>query len=264
MLYLPRTQKPQLGVGLDLDNKLNDGNVLEFAFNEVGGDRVHDLSGHGNNGTFSGDVSWVLGKDSMALDFPGTDDYIEVAENPSLNVQYISIGGWFYQHTRSGRFIDMYYTPYAYTLGSRAGGGEDEFGAWMYIAGHRTVAEGVQSSLNEWVFLVATYDGAVMRLYKNGVEVGTTARIGTIQSGAGNELVIGARSVTHTEDFNGLMENIFIYNHAITADQVWQLYINNWQRYQPHLIPYVAVAAGVASPTGVIYGPLLGPLGGPI
>ena len=55
--------------------------VLEFLFQEGGGDVLHDSSRYGNNGKIYG-ASWVdLGNGRYGLSFDGIDDYVRVAYN---------------------------------------------------------------------------------------------------------------------------------------------------------------------------------------
>ena len=85
-------QKPMLGTQLDRSDSLNNP-VLDLLMNEGHGDRVNDLSGHGNHGTLHGfdfpptaASGWNPGLDGAALTFDGVDDYIDYGNNPSLDL----------------------------------------------------------------------------------------------------------------------------------------------------------------------------------
>lgn len=57
-----------------------DGLVLHLSFdkNTIDGDTVQDLSEEGNDGTINGSAKTVAGKHGDALEFDGTDDFVEV------------------------------------------------------------------------------------------------------------------------------------------------------------------------------------------
>jgi hypothetical protein len=70
-----------------------------------------------------------------------------------------------------------------------------------------------------WFHAVATYDGSTVKIYVNGVLESTTARSGTITAGAKN---IGSSSGGGSEYFNGTINNVKIYNRALTAAEIQQ------------------------------------------
>lgn len=204
-----------------------------WLFNEGMGDKVSDLSGNGNDGTFSGDVSWVRGERDPALDFPGTNDYITIPDNPSLDVTAgITIIAKIYQHSHQHRFVDRYTNPYSYGLWDYWDSPQDTFRFGLYIAGgHRALDDVTTSPLNEWVVVAGTYDSSIMRLYKNGVEVNNVVMGGPIQSGSGSEVVIGARAQDYTEDFDGLIEYVYLYNRALSAAEIAEIYSNPYAMF---------------------------------
>jgi hypothetical protein len=70
-----------------------------------------------------------------------------------------------------------------------------------------------------WFHAAATYDGSTVKIYVNGVLESTTARSGTITAGAKN---IGSSSGGGSEYFNGTIDNVKIYNRALSAAEVQQ------------------------------------------
>ena len=69
---------------------------------------------------------------------------------------------------------------------------------------------------NTWSHLAFTYNGSVMRLYVNGVEVANQTRTGSavVSTGA---LKIGGNAIWG-EWFAGLIDEVRIYNRALTAN----------------------------------------------
>ncbi len=88
------------------------------------------------------------------------------------------------------------------------------------VGGVEKIAQyGTALSANTWAHLASTYDGANLRLYVNGSLVKTTAATGTITVSTG-ALRIGANSIWTDEAFQGLIDEVRIYNRALTASEL--------------------------------------------
>ena len=75
---------------------------------------------------------------------------------------------------------------------------------------------------NNWYFVVGTYDGSIMRLYVNGIQVAVKAASGSI-SGYGQNLYIG--KVSNINKFTpGIFDDIRIYNRALVPSEIQGLF----------------------------------------
>ena len=72
-----------------------------------------------------------------------------------------------------------------------------------------------QLTTGAWTHLAATYDGANLRLYKNGVLSTTTAAPGALLTSA-NPLRIGGNTIWG-EYFDGRIDEVRVYNRALSA-----------------------------------------------
>jgi len=72
--------------------------------------------------------------------------------------------------------------------------------------------------LNAWTHLAATHDGTTLRLYINGVEVGSRAVAGALLTSTG-ALRIGGNSIWG-EFFQGRIDEIRVHNRALSATEV--------------------------------------------
>jgi hypothetical protein len=72
--------------------------------------------------------------------------------------------------------------------------------------------------VNTWTHLASTYDGATLRLYLNGSQVASTATTGNIEV-SGGVLRIGGNAIWG-EYFSGLIDEVRIYNRALTPAQI--------------------------------------------
>ena len=75
---------------------------------------------------------------------------------------------------------------------------------------------------NTWTFVVGTYDGTTMREYINGVQVGTLA-------GAFTPSILtttGGYNIDQEEGeyFPGLINDVRVYNRALSATQIAAMY----------------------------------------
>jgi len=78
--------------------------------------------------------------------------------------------------------------------------------------------------LNVWTHLATTFGGGRQRLYINGVMVVDRALAGTIVPPTGpaqnRPLHIGNSNASISEGFNGLIDEVRIYNRALTAAEI--------------------------------------------
>jgi hypothetical protein len=72
-------------------------------------------------------------------------------------------------------------------------------------------------SLNTWVFLAGTYDGATMKLYVNGTLVASKSQTGNITT-TKDPVHIGGD--WDNEMFNGVVDNVRVYNRALSATEL--------------------------------------------
>lgn len=78
--------------------------------------------------------------------------------------------------------------------------------------------------LGQWTHVAATYDGKTMRIYVNGQESASMARPGVINPSDVN-LILGNYSPGHPRAFfQGVLDEIKLYDHALTAQEVAEHY----------------------------------------
>jgi hypothetical protein len=75
-----------------------------------------------------------------------------------------------------------------------------------------------QIANNAWTHLAATYDGSTLRLYVNGVAVGSKAMTGSLIKSTGG-LRIGGNTVWG-EWFKGRLDDVRVYNRSLSASEI--------------------------------------------
>ena len=105
---------------------------------------------------------------------------------------------------------------YAYSLYASTGTGVPSGNA-MIGGTDRDVRAASALTANTWAHLAATYDGAALRIYVNGVQSAQLLTVGSIATSNG-ALKIGSNSIW-PEDFQGLIDEVRIYSRALTRQR---------------------------------------------
>ena len=193
------------------------GLVAAYAFNEGSGTTVADASGNGNNGTING-ATWTTGQYGQALSFNGSGARVTVNDAATLDLTNgMTLEAWVYP-TAVGGWRDVIYkeiNDIYYLMGSSQNGSLPSVGGTFAT----TAAFGTTSlPLNTWTHLAGTYDGAMMRLYVNGVQVSSRAQTGSIHTSTG-VLSIGGDGL-YGQYWAGRIDEVRIYNRALSQAQI--------------------------------------------
>ncbi len=208
--------------------KFDGGTSGSIANNTTAG--FEDSSGNGNNGTASNangaGMAWTTGKLSGAVNFDGVDDYVDVASSTSLNItDAITIEAWVYPKgwNPGGNLIVskcFYYAGAAYNLWINEGHTSIKF----YInEGQFGSALSFDGALNKWYHIVGTYDRQYVRVYVNGVGGTPYANTSSINTNTYN-VAIGSRPGGGSYNFNGLIDEVRIYNRALSPTEISAIY----------------------------------------
>jgi len=179
-----------------------------------------DSSGNSNTGTLEGAATWVAGRYGSALSFNGTSNRVFVNDSTSLDLS-------------TAMTLEAWVQPTAAQSGWRAIVQKEVDGYFLHASWHGiplapaaggTFGGSVQNVMsssamltNAWTHLAVTYDGAAIRLYVNGLLVGTQVASGAIEVNA-NPLWIGGN--TYSEYFQGLIDEVRIYNRALNQTAI--------------------------------------------
>ncbi|MFD9941529.1 LamG-like jellyroll fold domain-containing protein [Nonomuraea sp. NPDC059023] len=193
------------------------GLVAAYSMNEGTGTAVGDASPSGNNGTTTATTWAQTGKYGKALSFNGSSSWVTVADSPSLRLTSgMTLEAWIRPATTTGwRTIAMkqFGSDLAYSLDLN-----DRAHSTIHTTSERGLYGTASLPLNTWTHVAATYDGANLKLYVNGTETSSVAATGNIRTDNG-VLRIGGNAVWG-EYFNGLIDEVRIYNRALTPAQL--------------------------------------------
>ncbi|MGZ4413914.1 MAG: LamG-like jellyroll fold domain-containing protein, partial [Gaiellaceae bacterium] len=196
------------------------GLVAAYAFDEGSGATVTDQSGNGNNGTLTTTTWTTAGKYGGALSFNGTSSRVTIANAASLQLTTgMTLEAWVNPTTVSNAWRDVIYkgNDNYYLMGTTDQGGAPAGGGTFGNTNANAFATSALPA-NSWSYLATSYDGANLRLYLNGTLVSTVAKTGAITTTT-NALTIGSDSFWG-QYFSGLIDNIRIYNTALSQTQI--------------------------------------------
>jgi len=197
-----------------------------------------DQSGNGNNGIING-ATTTSGVSNGALQFDGTNDYVDLPDN-EFKFQQFSISCW--------ASCDSFgYFPPIFSVMNQAG-----YGGWVLeegvryidntmnfitadIAGHEIdMIRSQPVETGRWYHIVGVKTPSFMRIYVDGelAEEDTDVSLVTY-SGCyyGDDFLpfIGCTMNVHILDryFNGKIDEVRIYNRALSATEIEDLFLQN-------------------------------------
>ena len=208
------------------------GPIAHWKFDEGTGLTAIDSEG-GHDGTLtSSGPSWTTGIIDGALDFDGVDDRVQVPDDPALGItDEITLYAWIRPNS----------TGTQYFIRKAQYDSVDDYELSLSTTGKVFFRLNQDTSVNTyridsttpyptngstWMQVVATFDGAVQRLYINGVE---EAFANAPVSIATNDLQlsIGGQVTDPKRVINGALDDVRLYDRALSATEVADLYAAN-------------------------------------
>jgi hypothetical protein len=218
----------------------NLGLISWWMFDEGAGTTADDSAGD-NDGTLVGDPVWTSGQIGGALDFDGDDDYVDVGDPIDDSLDFgagdsFSISAWVKTTDENGQIVykrrctgvgGHYEEGYRLhlTTGKPSFGIEDTSDNGTQISGSTIVTN------NEWHHVVAVRDTATDRLYiyldgSSDATPVTDVTLGTLDTD--RSLEIGRADATSPPGLSyhdGKIDDVRIYERALSAEEVLQLYL---------------------------------------
>jgi len=227
MLLLPSIALSASGINSSLPgpNNLDQGLVGWWTFD--GPDmiqNVKDKSGNGNHGAMSGFTSTssavVAGKVGQALKFDGGDDYVDAGNIDALESGDMSFSVWIKRDALTGlvwimQQWDPSVGPAFYT--SNSGALEFQIGSDDLLVNNVITAR-------EWAHFVVTVQGTTYTMYKNSIQIGQATGKTRVESSPTGRFTIGGPNEGSVGYFNGSLDDVRIYNRALSQQEITELY----------------------------------------
>jgi type II secretory pathway component PulJ len=201
-----------------------------WKFDDGSGTSAIDSSGNGNNGTLINGPTWAIdGKISGALSFNGVNQYVDMGNVLNAGSGDLTVAAWFKTSVAGdsdqgivAKRNNSFGNEDGYSITINAPG--SDFGDG--VTGEDDNGPGVKVSADVWHQMVMTIS--------RGSELKSTYIDGTLDftdsiSGIGSQnnsldLRIGASG--NGRYFNGLIDDVRIYNRALSSSEVAALYAN--------------------------------------
>ena len=194
-----------------------------------------DSGPNGLDGTVMGDPDWSPGKFGMAVDLDGTDDYIDCGNPDPLTIRdELTVSCWFKveSFTRTWESI-LAKGDNSYRLSRGPGTGN---GTHMGISGTSASPDYFNAPTivtdNKWHHIAGVYDGTQAIIYIDGKEDMVYPSTGQINAST-YSLFIGENSQARDRYLNGLVDDVRIYNRALTADEVKSMVPPQLKAFEP-------------------------------
>lgn len=190
------------------------GPVAQWTFDEGGGKTADDSSGNGHRATLFG-PTWAKQGSGHALMMDGHDDYVECGSSAKMNITGpVSVELWVKPMRKAHGetslvgigmqgFLLTYYNT-EITL--------------FYIGGGDNNVKG-QLILGEWNHVAASFDGQRKYMWINGRSKGNHESKHKTYT-TGGPVVIGTKGRSDLPKFKGMLDNIRLYNRALTTQEV--------------------------------------------
>jgi len=214
-----------------------------WAFDEGKGNIAKNLLGDKNNGKIVG-AEWVEGRKGEALKFNGKNAYVEI---PSSGIEDVTDGSFSFEAwakpldvpsgatmelelsaiiARPGLHTGIFYTCYK----------EFRFGVYNTEPKNFSVTSKRTFDPGFWYHIVGVLDKSANKiyLYVNGKLEGSADFAGRPYRYGNVSYFVGSANPFHPEDlstwpcmFNGIIDEVKIYNSALSAEEVREIYFNS-------------------------------------
>lgn len=187
---------------------------------------ANDVQG-GNNGILRNGTTFAAGFAGQAFNLGATNGYVEVPDSSSVSLTGpMTLQAWINLNTNSIQqaIIEKYDQPGVNGYLFRVIGGKLSAamcnstlqGANNPVFGATTISTGV------WHHVAAVYDGATIKVYLDGALDGSVSTVFSPTNGAAS-LKLGARGDDANTRLNGLIDEVKIFNRALSGSEIQTL-----------------------------------------
>jgi hypothetical protein len=215
---IPQDKNEALG---KTSQAVHSGLVAAYGFEEGSGATTADASGNGLTGALT-DPGWTRGKFGNALRFNGSTSWVTVDDAAALNLTTgMTLSAWVRplgdMPTWPTVIMKQRDEEFDYVLYANSDNGTAS--ALIFSGGENGVVGGPSVAEGTWTYLAATYSDSTLSLYVNGTLAATQA-VGPQISTSTGPLRIGGNDIWGSEQFDGLIDEVRIYNRPLSATEI--------------------------------------------
>ena len=197
--------------------------IAHWKLDEMTGTTAFDAEGT-HNGTLENGPLWSTdGNLEGALDFDGVDDQVIIPHDDALSFSSaMTMSAWIKNESSSS--FDAFRI-----ISKESNGSNDSYwmslqGGWLWMGiGGQFFSPGVTLLPDQWYHVAGTFDSDTgeVNMYINGALVLTQATSATLSSNT-DDIYIGSNWEAY-KPWNGKLDDVRLYNYALTVDQISQL-----------------------------------------
>ena len=182
---------------------------------------LNDASGNGKNGTIGGGAAWATGRYGGALSFNGSNAYVASAALGTFYKSGFTLEAWVQKQTAtkkdvgSRRQLDR---QRARCSGSTTSPARYHADARQQRPLRATSTPATDPIVGQWQHLAATFDGTHRPLLHRRHRGRLARRLRHV--GSSNTWRIGAYGTSPGGFFDGLIDDVRIYNRALSAGEI--------------------------------------------
>ena len=197
------------------------GLIARWKLDEQTGSEATDASGNGRAGKLIGNPTWQPsgGKVAGALEFDGRDDYVDTGyrtDSPTWTVAaWVSSPAAPSDDKQTGPVHreKNYQINWDHMMADFRGSAALCVGGTWHAAGFGSL------EADTWYHLAATYDGQILKAYKNGRIVSENADPSGPPDAESESLKFG-RHALNSDYFRGRVDDVRLYNYALDAAEI--------------------------------------------
>ena len=197
---------------------------------------LKDSSGKSNDAQRH-NIGFLTGVSGYAGSFNGENSYVSLPNTDDFSIQEeITISSWIYPTTKEIGTIVAKNGPYYLGYGNsqlgkqkrKVGAGiysttnltTNSDGGWLWLSGKNEIP------LNKWSYVTMSYDGKTLKVYYNAKLENSTHKPGTMIK-TGDTPKIGYGTPGFNQYFQGLIDDVKIWNYALTEQEIKSEYEKN-------------------------------------
>lgn len=211
--------------------------VAHWKLNEGSGTAISDSSGNGRSGVMNG-ATWTAGNVGNALSFDGVNDYVNFNDILDAGSGNMTVMAWvkfekldanqkllFKAHSLSPW---LSWQLQLYGDQPQSSGVEPVFTVATTNGGYYSSGYSGVVSAGTWYHVAGVKNGNNLSFYMNGATANTwTDTIsGTVQNGD-SALSLGSAWDGTQEPFRGVLDDVRVYNRALTSQEINTIYMAN-------------------------------------
>jgi len=205
------------------------------------GASVTDSSGQGNTGTCNNSPMWVSGARKEGLSFNGSNQDINLSNDIPFGSSNFTLTTWFKTSSNTtGTFQQIWNSGYnggntdiEVILNNNLAGfyARDSSGnSFSSVTSISTVNNG------NWHQVIGIRNGNVFSLYLDGAfQASVTKALGSVDTTSVSPIIGNGASSINNRWFNGTISDVRVYNRALSAQEVTDLYNNGASVNNAHL-----------------------------